>query len=238
MYVSKKLSGKGEANAKPTAHASLRLKHAMSSQHFRAATFFADKAEELETKIHLGNQANDSEKSQHRAYVVGSIVSAVMSLEACINEIYQDAVDGNKNELKGLSEQGKSLLAEWYPRLEEQRAAILLKYRHALLLVGKPGLPKGENPYQDADYLIYLRNQLTHFKPEWDDSLNKHGRLKTRLAGKFNLNPLSTKNALWFPHQCLGSGCARWGVVTAQNLVSSFCSALGIVSRIPPDLDS
>jgi hypothetical protein len=221
-----KIQARADMSAAPA------VKHSFTRQHFRAASFFATSAAGLESEICAANQKNDIRKPRHRAYVVGAIVSAVMGLEACTNEIYLDAVDGSKKKLLGLSEQEMGMLAEWWPQLERQRADALLKSQHALLLLGKLPLPKGRNPYQDADHLIHLRNALTHYKSEWDDALDKHGDLQSRLTGKFDLNPLSTKNALWFPHQCLGSGCAKWAVNAAEAFVRAFCKHLGIAGRI------
>jgi len=206
------------------------VQHRITKQHFQAGAFFADSATCLESKIAKAHLLNDIRKAHHRAYAVGAIVSAVMGLEACINEIYLDACDKSKTNLAGLDEDAMSLLALWWPEIESR--SILLKYEHALLLLGKPQLPRGENPYQDADHLIHLRNALTHYKPEWDDSLDMHSGLQCRLTGKFDLNRLSTTSNLWFPHQCLGAGCAKWAVSTAEEFVRAFCEHLGIPERI------
>jgi hypothetical protein len=216
--------------ARATLSAEATVKHSFTRQHFRAASFFASSAADLEGRIGAANEQNDIRKPQHRAHVVGAIVSAVMGLEACINEVYLDACNRSKRNLAGLDEGAMSLLALWWPEIESR--PILLKYEHALLLLGKPPLPKGQNPHQDADHLIHLRNALTHYKPEWDDSLDKHGDLQSRLTGKFDLNPLSTENALWFPHQCLGSGCAKWAVSAAEEFVRAFSRHLGIPERL------
>jgi hypothetical protein len=206
------------------------VRHSFTRQHFRAASFFAESAEALEREISLQNRKNDARKSQHRAYVVGTIVSAVMGLEACINEIYLDACDKSQKNLAGLDDIAMSPLSEWWPEVE--RGPILLKYQRALSLPGRLALPKEETPYQDTDHLIHLRNALTHYKPEWDDSLDVHASLEARLTGKFALNPLSTEASLWFPHRCLGSGCAHWAVKTAEDLVREFAARLGIAPRI------
>jgi len=206
------------------------VKHNMAKQHFVGARFFVERATDIEMKLLATVPRDEDGKPKHRVYVVGAGVLAVMGLEACINEIYLDAVDGSTQKLPGLDKREKALLAEWWPQVEMQ--PILLKYQHALLLLGKPPLSKGANPYQDADSLIRLRNALTHYKPEWDDSLDVHADLESRLTGKFDLNPLSTTSNLWFPHQCLGVGCAKWAVSTAEEFVRAFCEHLGIPDRI------
>lgn len=209
----------------------IRLKHSMVGQHFSAARFFAECTAELETKLLSSESQDETKKSQHSAYAIGAVVSAVMGIEAYINEIYLCGCDKDKNRLAGLDDREMNLLAEWWPRLE-RRADILLKYQHALLLLGRAALSKGKNPYQDADSLIQLRNALTHYKSEWDDACDVHAKLEARLTGRFSLNPLAVKSPLWFPHHCLSSGCAKWAVSTAEVFVSEFCAKLGIPKRI------
>ena len=228
------MSQAGDAAVKMQASASMSAEAIVQSrftrQHFLAARFFADSATSLESAISAAGLKEETRGPHHRAYIVGAVVSAVMGLEGCINEIYLDACDKSQTNLAGLAEGAMNLLALWWPVIESR--PILLKYQHALLLLGKPVLPKGESPYQDTDSLILLRNALTHYKPEWDDSLDVHASLEARLTGRFALNPLSTEASLWFPHRCLGSGCAHWAVDTAEAFVRTFCVQLGIQERI------
>lgn len=206
------------------------VKHNFARQHIEAARYFASCSSDIEKELLLAKTKEEPRMSKQRAHVVAAVVCAVMGLEACVNEVYLDACDGSKR-LAGLDKQTVALLAEWWPCLEKQRANILLKYQHALLLAGKSPMPKGQNPYQDTDSLILLRNALAHYKPEWDDSLNTHAELRNRLEGRFAPNPAAGPRSLWFPHQCLGSGCARWAVHTVEEFVSAFCTRLGIPPR-------
>jgi len=219
-----------KGNATVTANIQWRVCHSFTKQHFEAARYFANCAASIENKFQKADLKDEIGKSQHRAYVVGAVVAATMAMETCINEIYLDACDKNRQKLSGLDEQKMALLAEWWPHLE-RHVKILLKYQHALLLVGKSALLKGENPYQDADNLVYLRNTLTHYKPEWDDA-KMHVEIRRRLEGKFDVNPLAPGAYLWFPEQCLGSGCANWAVGTAEEFVRAFCEHFGIPERI------
>ena len=65
------------------------------------------------------------------------------------------------------------------------------KYESAVKLDGKSQFPKGENPYQNAELVIALRNELVHFKPSTQEAhgADKHD-LKEKLKGKFLLNAL------------------------------------------------
>jgi len=215
-----------------TATVKRRVCHSITKQHFEAARYFAGCAASIENEFQKADLKGEIGKSKHRAHVVGAIVLATMAMESCINEIYFDACGNHRQKLEGLDEQKIALLAEQWPHLEERREGILLKYQHALLAVRKSALPEGKNPYQDADNLVHLRNALTHYKPEWDDTLGKHSNIQTRLRAKFDVNPLSPDAFLWFPDRCLGSGCAKWAVSAAEEFVRAFCEHLGIPERI------
>ena len=205
-----------------------RVYHDITGQYLEAAGYFLNCATDIETKFQKTSLKDETGKSQHRAYVVGAIVLAAMAMETCINGIYLDACGKN---LEGLDDQEIALLAEWWAFLDERHVGTLLKYQHALLLVGKPKLPPKKNPCQDAGNLIFLRNALTHYKPERDDA-KMHGRIRKRLEGKFVVNPLAPSAHLWFPEQCLGSDCAKWAVNAAEAFIRAFCEHLGVPRRI------
>ena len=208
-----------------------RVRHSIVKQYFEAAGYFADCAISIEDKFQKANLNDKIGKPQHRAYVVGAIVLATMAMETCINEIYLDSCGNNRQKLKGLDEQEIALLAEWWQKLE-RNPGILPKYREALHTLGKTSLDQAAQPYKDADNLVYLRNTLTHYKPEWDNAPGRHSKIQDRLEGKFAVNPLAPNAHLWFPEQCLGSGCAKWAVNAAEEFVRAFCEHLGIPERI------
>jgi len=209
-----------------TATVKRRVCHSFTKQHFEAARYFANCAVSMENESHKADLKDEIRKSQHRAYVVGAVILATMAMEACINEIYLDACRKN---LKGLDDRAMALLAKSWPKLE-WNPGILLKYQEALQSLVKEALDRDAQPCKDADNLVHLRNALTHYKPEWDDA-KIHVEIKDRLKGKFDVNPLAPDAYLWFPEQCLGSGCAKWAVSTAEAFVSEFCKRLGIPPR-------
>lgn len=203
------------------------VKHHFSKQHFTAAQHFAELAASLQEKE--GITAKD--KSAHRACVTGAIVFSVAFLEASINELFQDAVDGNQTGLSGLSDHQVAVLAELWKEVEPRK--VIEKYQIALVVGGKPKFEKGKEPFQGAESLVKIRNALIHYKPEWDDNQDDHKKLQGRLENRFPLNPWASPNSLWFPHQCLGAGCAEWAVKNASDFMRVFCTRLGIPSRLP-----
>lgn len=208
--------------------AKARVKHSFSLQHLRAAAYFSDNAEALEAEAQA---SPDRSKllNPHRAYVTGAIISAVAALEASINELFLEACDRNPHTLTGLSPAVVDRLADEWQELE--RTPILTKYQIALQVAGKSCFDKGAQPFQDTASLMELRHALVHYKPEWDDEREDHENLEVRLSGRFDLNSLAGDSSLWFPHRCLGAGCARWSEETARLFLREFCLRLGIPSR-------
>src|SRR5262249_45431182 len=98
-------------------------------------------------------------------------------------------------------------------------------------LFDKDPFKPGEDPYQSANNVIKLRDALVHYKPEWDDESGQHQNLENRLRAKFALNPYAPTGSLWFPHQCLGAGCANWAVAKTRSFSDEFCVRLAIPRR-------
>lgn len=215
---------KGQLNFK--GDVSLRLKHSFSKQHYRSARYFSEEAARMENS---STNPSKVDESKHRAYVTGTILFAIAALEVSINEFYLKALDGNKNTLLGINDSQLSALASQWVTVES--FCVLEKYQEALKSVGQKEFDRGRNPFQDTDSLIYLRNALIHYKPEWDDEAKVHQKIEACLHKKFPLNTFSNPKGLWFPHQCLGAGCAKWSVDTIESFMSEFCKVLGIINR-------
>jgi hypothetical protein len=218
--------------AKVSLHATFRLaasgtrKHHFSKQHLAAAKLFAAEAREIEI---TAPSPYEKVRVRHRAYVTASILSAVAFLEASINELYLSATGKEKLALPSFDSNTFELFAQFWQKVE--RYPVLEKYQIALLLAHKHRFDCGKPPFQNADCLVELRNTLIHYEPDWEDKGRRHGKLVSHLKGKFRMNPFAAKGALWFPHQCLGAGCAAWSVETASTFSDQFCDCLGIPKR-------
>jgi len=168
-----------------------------------------------------------------RSYALASVILAVGALESSINELYQQAIDRDKNALENLSEAQMKLLEQLWTQAEE--FSILRKYQVALVACGRDPMQEGSEPFQSAAALIVLRNALTHFKPEWDDSLIEHKKLERRLRSYFAPSALAERakgRIVWFPHKCLGAGCATWACTTAEEFSNAFCALMQIRKRL------
>jgi hypothetical protein len=165
-------------------------------------------------------------RMEHRSYAIGAVVAAAAYLEAAINELYLGAIDRNKNTFPSERLRLAELMSHVWAGIEQ--LTVLAKYQVALTLAGTHPYPKGQNPYQAVDGLLKLRNALVHYKPEWDTELEEHRRLELRLADRFGESKLSSLGQAFFPHRCLGHGCAAWATKTAVEFHRDFIGRLGL----------
>lgn len=192
-----------------------------------AAKDFARLAKAIEAN-HDGDSRFDI---GHRARVVAAVVSAASFLEAAVNEIYQDAADGHgvsgDGHIAPLSPRTRELMSEWWAAVGD-RSALLDKYQLLLVFAGKAKMDPGASPFQDAWFLISLRNALVHYKPESVAADVDH-RFTKSLRGKFSDNALmSGAGNPWWPDHALGAGCAEWAFRSAKALADAVCDAVGV----------
>jgi len=171
--------------------------------------------------------------TEHRACAMMSVLTAVAFLEALVNETFQDAADityGTNSRIGPLSEQCRALMGEfWTASKEGERyIGVLDKYQMALLFAQKERFDKGANPYQNADYLIFLRNKLVHFRPAWHER-GGPDEVEKKLASRFKPSALLTGTGNpWFPGKALGAGGAEWACASASSLADAWTERLGI----------
>ena len=199
----------------------------LSYQHMQEAIHLTMLSKDCEA-VNIGKTFSDGEFfNHHRAYIVGSIMTSVASIETRINEFYLDATDGLLGSFIDTSQQG--LLAELWKPIDEKRDPILQKYQIALVALKKCKFDTSKGPYQDVKLLIDLRNMLVHFKPEWDNDQKQHRKIEEKLRGRFELNPFWPKeNSIFFPFKCLGHGCANWAVKSSMNFILEFFALTGV----------
>jgi hypothetical protein len=139
-------------------HIVAEMRSHLSSWYLWGAKHFAYMANEVE------DQADARELN--RAYVTNAVFSSVAFLEAAINEVYGDVVDGYEPYIKALSDETKARLSGlWRAEESIEKGRLLHKYQAALECADKSLFDKGVHPYQDAKLLVKLRNKLTHAQP-------------------------------------------------------------------------
>jgi hypothetical protein len=200
-----------------------RHKSYMAIVHLFAAAHFSRECQRLELS------AKELEPEQVLAYAwlaSGAILSAVASLEACANEIFDHAIDNNPDVCRHLTPNTVLLLSESWEVLE--RAPTLKKFEAALRFAGAMPFARGEDPYQSAALLIQLRNALVHYKAEWSSERGDHARLEAGLKGRFPASPFVQAPYTFIPDGCLGHGAANWAFDTTLRFNSEFARRMSL----------
>lgn len=157
-------------------------------------------------------------------YASGSILLSVAALESYANELFVDT-PSNFPDVK------PDVLEKKWAEIEK-KSSILEKFSTALTLLDAKAFDKGAQPYQDTRKLICLRNELTHFKPEWLHKQLKHDKLSRQLQGRFEGSPfLLDKDEGLFPHRFASHSCTKWAVETCLAFAAEFESKSGLESR-------
>jgi len=210
-----------------------RGRHYVAGQHLWSARHHARLCAELEAEK-TGRTAFDI---RHRACAVSAVLSAVVFLEALVNETFQDAADGHARRIAPLGPRCIALMGEFW-NAGSRYVGVLDKFQMALLFADRPRLDPGAAPYQDAQLLIGIRNRLVHFRPAWTTA-EEETKEEARVEGKFAPNALMAgMGNPWFPDKCLGAGCAQWSWKTSLALADEWTTRLGIPRPYQADNDS
>jgi hypothetical protein len=187
----------------------------MSRDHLMAALHFARQCYSVEAR-----SIGTGHSEEHRSYVIGSVLSAVAFLEATVNEIFVEP------RLFAMSPELQRIFRKLWD-CDLANSSVLVKYEIALLLKGAPEFARGQQPFQDVDLVIKLRNALVHYKPEWQP-LEQPQRMEKLLRNKFTLNPLAGNDDVFFPGKCLSYGCAKWAVRSVLAFGNEFFKRFGM----------
>lgn len=210
----------------------LRVKSGLFQFHLNSAELFASICAKIESEEkHL--EWPQPRWDTARSHALAAVLLAAASLESSVNEFYQQAVDKDGNALQSFSDSQMKLLAELWPEIEKRSP--MRKYQVALVALGHEPMSQGQEPYRSADGLMRLRNALVHFRPEWDDELRDHRSLEKRLSQLFPVSALADRakgKMVWFPHKCLGAGCAEWAIESTVRFSCQFVNTLGIRERL------
>jgi hypothetical protein len=122
----------------------------LARQYLQGAAAFAKLSETLQSQ---------TSSPLYMAYVAGAIFLSVAALEAAINAILIDDPDWKNTD----------------------KLCFLDKCDHALARHNKAEkLGRSTKVCQRVAALIKLRNELVHYKPEWDDRLDAHKQVRKR----------------------------------------------------------
>lgn len=145
---------------------------------------------------------------------LGVLTLSTAALETFANELY---FEGN-----GLKDTFNNKTAEILGDLID-RQPVLSKYELILAARTSNSLSYGTPVVQNVQLLIELRNQVIHFRPEWDGEDGKHAKLSKRLNHRFAPSPYLTGENL-FPRAWASGAFASWALNSTIVFIDSFCA--------------
>lgn len=160
-----------------------------------------------------------------------AVSESVAFLEAAINEVFQDVVDGHPAFVEELADlHGEKFKMIWDMSGGGWSLKIMDKYDYAFRCADVPPFDHGQQPYQEGHLLVRLRNYLLHYKPHdvvfGVQGINLGVALEER---KFSPNALTVDTTdPWFPSKALGAGCADWSWRAARALTDEFARRLDL----------
>jgi hypothetical protein len=211
--------------AMSTVRATASTRYSFTAQFLRGGAIFARRAHEIEA----GADVSDDLRSEHAACVVGAVTQAAAALEAEISEVL---IHGPGHHLgsNGINATARDFLLPLADIIDGERT--LRRYELVLHLLHMPAFDRGAHPYQIADLLIDLRNELIHYKSKWGDQMER-AKVFARLQElKFDKPTFMSPHTNFFPHRCLSASLASWSVTAGVDFINAFYSNLAVASPL------
>ncbi|MGW0944522.1 hypothetical protein ACWD4O_18535 [Streptomyces sp. NPDC002623] len=207
--------------------------HWYSKDHARAATLFSRKCRELEETLETSSPDKEAE---HRSYAAAAILASVAFMEASLNELLASADHENLGvggALGGLPQDERQALTALKKAWGRSGPSTLDRLQLVLHLLRREPFKRGASPFQEAQLVVSLRNDLVHYPAEWRvgvGATEEEARkgLAAKLKGKFPENPFMPKQNPYFPDRCLGHGCTAWAWKSIFELMEKFFEQVGV----------
>ena len=205
----------------------------LSKEHWENAVILRNKSQEIE----LGQVESKYCLVEHRAFVYGTIYSATAFLESFINEIILDTAEGHHQFLKSLGNTTLDTISQMAQAVQKgENMNVLIKYSRCIIYKKKRNSFRNSTVWDNAQSLIYLRNNLVHYRPEWRSGLEDLKKQNERsingheYIGKFPFSSRCSEDTInpIFPEKIVSYGCAKWAVDTCSDFVDAFCDLIGI----------
>ena len=202
------------------AQATLRQRMNFAVQHLMAAARFSRHVGRIESE-NVGAPFGPF-FDELLAYSSACVLSSVAALEAYANEFFADAPQNIPNVKRPVLEQLWRLI---------EREPILEKFDIALTFCGAARLDRNREPVQSVKVLIRVRNEFTHFKPEWLDDPDIHESLSKQLQGKFTPSVYRASNIPIFPMGMATHDCTKWVIQSCLGFAREFERLGGFVPK-------
>lgn len=201
------------------------VRYSFTVQFLVGATKLAREAESLEAE--KGGAATESEQMVHRSHVVGAVMQATAALESEIWEVMTYG-PGHHGGSATIHAAAAALLRPMAETIDSE--PVLQRYALVLHLLQKPPLDKGAQPWQDADLVVKLRNEIVHYKSAWSSEL-EHRKFVQQLRAKRHGKPPFEPSEL-FPRADLSAACGLWAVSSCAAFIDTFYDRLGFRDRL------
>ncbi|MCK1407624.1 hypothetical protein [Bradyrhizobium sp. 76] len=145
------------------------------------------------------------------------------AIESYANELFSDAEKIFPPEFVA----GLDLL-----KADVEKKNVFEKLDLVLVLRGRDKLDRGSSSFQAVKMLGLLRNELTHFKPEWSHKKQRHLVVSEKLRGLFTLNPWFGREGA-FPSAWVSHSCTIWAVTSAIKFLQEFEDLADLPGRTP-----
>lgn len=161
---------------------------------------------------------------------LGAIILSVCFLEAFINQVafflYETQTHPSKKDFKIPEELKKDgpLLYQRGTNLETKWEAL------SEALIGQDWLSNMQ-PWVDAKNLIYLRNELVHFKSEGYEEIIPPPKLRPKIYSKVPSTAIDEEILHGWPIRIINTKTAAWAIETAKSLVNAFINDFNLRRR-------
>lgn len=205
-----------------------KVRYSFTAQFVGGAVLLARRAQQIEGMA----KPDGLMRAEHRASVVAAIMQASASLEAELAEVLQYG-PGHQLGSKGIDKDALKFL-QLIGDAIDRYPGVIERWELLLHVLRRPAMEKGKRPCQEARLLVGLRNELVHYRSNWEGTTTKRALLGGLRAKRFARPPFVEGNANDFPHTILGAECAMWACRTAAHFLDEVCAKLGVPSVLDP----
>ncbi|MCP5276150.1 MAG: hypothetical protein H6936_15155 [Burkholderiales bacterium] len=203
----------------------------MAKQFLIASAIFIHRLRLIENEKIPREKVSDDLWREHQGLATSVIMQCAAALETEAHEIclygYGAFGAANKDDIRRILFSFTGLI---------DKLSTMDRFVTILRLLEKPELNKGSNPFQSAEKVIQLRNELVHYKSYFGNEM-KNDKSKGKNLFSF-LEPLKHKpfyffdypNINFFPHRCLNADCGAWAFKSVVDFLEEFYKALGVLN--------
>ena len=203
-------------------------RYSLVAQFLCSSALFARRCVEIERTIN----PDELLQTEHLGLVTAAIMQCVAAVEANSAEVIMHGPGSHLGSSADM-EENRAFLAPLDEFIDNRREP-LKQYKSILHLLRKPPLIEGDQPWQDMQSLVRLRNELTHHKSKWREEVEETPPFQMLRNLSLPKPPFVFSTSNVSPEQCLNAACAAWSVRTAVASVNKFYDQLGIDSPLTP----